>query len=267
MSDSDYKKVPAELIKQRRLYAATIAFIAVLYITASIQTNYNPLRFFFHMGSFFDFLVHGLLPPSYKLSEGLGAILAQNFGMALIPTFIGGLIAFCLCFFASYSTAPNRVSVKIVRALASFQRNLPSSVWLMVLVMAFGVGTSVGLMALTINTLGYLLRGFADVVDEVGNESMEAIDSVGAAYLPKLFQCVIPAALPGFISWLLYAIEINIMSSSIIGAVGGGGIGMVLMSHWKLFRYRTSFGIILVLAANVIAVNFISNYLREKVIK
>jgi len=132
--------------------------------------------------------------------------------------------------------------------------------------MVFGIGTTIGIMALTINTVGFLLRAFTDVVDEVGRESMEALDSVGAGFFPKLFQCVIPAAMPGFISWLLYAVEINIMSSGVIGALGGGGIGLVLTGYFKLFRYRAAFAIIITLGATIIIVNFITNYLRKKVI-
>jgi len=264
---SDYKTIPVEVKKQRRFSAAVFIMIALLYIIATIQTKFNPFVIFFHMDNFIDFLRNDLFPPSYRLSGGLGMLLLQNIGMAVISSFFGGILAFFFSFAASYTTAPNRMAIVILRGIASFQRNLPSAIWMMILVMAFGIGTTVGVLALTMNTVGYLLRGFADVLDEVGRESMEAIDSVGAGYLPKLFQCVIPAALPGFISWLLYAIEINLLSSSIIGAVGGGGIGMIMMSHWKLFRFKTSFGIILALAATVIAVNFVTNHLRKKVIR
>ena len=264
---SNYRAIPEEIKKQRRFHTALFAIIVLLYIIATVSTKFNPFVFFANMDNFFDFLRRDLLPPSYRLSGGLGILLLHNIGMAIIPTFISGIIAFCLSFAASYTTAPNKATVVIVRGAASFLRNLPSGIWMMILVMAFGIGTTIGVLALTINTLGYLLRGFADVLDEVGGESMEAIDSVGAGYLSKLFQCVIPAALPGFISWLLYAIEINILSSSIVGAVGGGGIGMIMMSHWRLFRFKTAFGIILALAATVIAVNFITNYLRKKVIR
>jgi phosphonate transport system permease protein len=132
--------------------------------------------------------------------------------------------------------------------------------------MAFGIGTAVGMIALLFNTVGFLTRMFAEVVDEVGRESMEALDSVGAGYLPKLFQCVIPASIPGFISWLLYAVEINIRASGVVGALGGGGIGLILTGYLASFRYHVAFAIILLLAATTIIVSFVANYLREKVL-
>jgi phosphonate transport system permease protein len=187
--------------------------------------------------------------------------------MSIIATFYGGLIAFCLCFFASYQTSPHSMVVKIVRAAASLQRNIPNIIWLFILVMAFGIGLAVGMLALMLNTAGFLIRAFAEVIDEAGQESMEALDSVGAGFLPKLFQCILPEAVPGFISWLLYSLEYNIRSSSIVGACGGGGIGLVMMGYIRSFRYHIGFGIILVLAATVVGVNVLTDYLRKRVLR
>jgi len=133
--------------------------------------------------------------------------------------------------------------------------------------MTFGIGLTIGFVALLFYTVGFLTRMFAEVVDEVGNESMEALDATGAGYLPKLFQCVIPAAIPGFVSWLLFSVELNIRAAGIVGAMGGGGIGMLLMGHLNSFRYRTGFAFILALAGVTIVVSYIADYLREKVLR
>ena len=132
--------------------------------------------------------------------------------------------------------------------------------------MTFGIGITVGMIALLFNTIGFLTRMFAEVVDEVGKESMEALDSVGAGYLPKLFQCVIPASIPGFISWLLYSLELNIRASGVVGALGGGGIGLMLTAYLNSFRYHIGFAIILTLAATTIVVSYVADYLRKKVL-
>jgi phosphonate transport system permease protein len=192
--------------------------------------------------------------------------LLQTIGMAFIATFLGGAASFCLCFFASYQTAPRPALVKIVRVLASVQRNVPDVIWLFIFRMSFGIGTTIGLIALLFNTTGFLTRMFAEVVDEVGRESMEALDSVGAGYLPKLFQCVIPASLPGFVSWLLYSAEINIRAAGVVGALGGGGIGLILTGYLSSFRYHIAFAVILAMAATTIAVSLVTNFLRKKVL-
>ena len=259
-------RIPDEIIKRRRLYNVIFAVIAAAFIIATIHTRFNPFEIFVKGNNFIDFAVHDLYPPNFEKAFGIWDALLQTVAMAVIATFAGGLIAFCLCFFASYQTAPRPFIVKIVRGMASLQRNIPNTIWLFIFRMSFGIGTAIGLIALLFNTVGFLTRMFAEVVDEIGKESMEALDSVGAAYLPKLFQCVIPASIPGFISWLLYAAEINIRASGVVGALGGGGIGLILTGYLASFRYHIAFAIILVLAAVTILIGMIANYLRKKVL-
>ncbi len=70
--------------------------------------------------------------------------------------------------------------------------------------------------------------------------------------------------LRGFISWFLYCIEVNLRSSTVVGMVGGGGIGLVLLSYLKGFKYNMSFTIILAIAVMVLFVDALTNYLRKE---
>ena len=79
-------------------------------------------------------------------------------------------------------------------------------------------------------------------------------------------RVIIPASLPGFLSWLLYSLEVNIRSSTLVGAVGGGGIGLVMMGYIKQFRYHSAMGVILLIAGIVILVDMLTNFLRKKVL-
>ena len=263
---TNYRIVPEYIKKQRRLYYIIISVVIVSFFIATVHTGFNPFEIFLKLDNFVDFAVNDLYPPNFSKAFGLWDALGQTISIALLATFVGGIISFCLCFFASFQTSPSSILVKTVRAMASLQRNIPNVIWFFIFRMAFGIGITIGFVALLFNTIGYLTRMFAEVVDEVGKESMEALDSVGAGYLPKLFQCVIPASIPGFVSWLLYSAEINIRSSSIVGAMGGGGIGLILNGYLSSFRYHIAFSIILVLAATTIIVGYIADYLRKKVL-
>jgi phosphonate transport system permease protein len=262
----DYRIVPDEVKKQRRLYNIVLAIVAFAFVMTTINTSFNPFVIFFNMENIFDFIFNDMIPPNFGRAIGLWESMLQTVSMAFLATFVGGIISFCLCFLASAQTSPSSIIVKIVRGMASLQRNVPTIIWLFIFRMTFGIGITIGFVALLFNTVGFLVRMFAEVVDEVGNESMEALDSTGSAYLPKLVQCVIPAAIPGFVSWLLFSIEVNIRSAGIVGAMGGGGIGMLLMGHLNAFRYRTGLAFILALAAVTIVVGYIADYLREKVL-
>ncbi|MDR2616106.1 MAG: ABC transporter permease subunit [Oscillospiraceae bacterium] len=253
------------LKRQKRFYLLFFAVLAALYLIATVRTSYNPLTLLIKSRNFIDFAVNDLFPPKIDSVIGLWEIMLQTIGLAFISTFVSGVIAFLLCFAASSQIAPGAL-VKTVRAIASLQRNIPDVIWVFILVMVFGIGTTVGIIALVLHTTGFLMRAFADVVDEVGRESMEALDSVGANLPAKLAQCVIPASVPGFVSWLLYAVELNVRAAAVVGALGGGGIGLVMMGYLKSFRYHTGFGIILVIAVTVIIVDIITSFLRKRVL-
>ena len=89
---------------------------------------------------------------------------------------------------------------------------------------------------------------------------------MGAGRLTTISQVILPACLPGFLSWLLYSLEVNIRSSTLVGAVGGGGIGLIMMGYIKQFRYQSAMGVILLIAFLVILVDLLTNYLRKKVL-
>ena len=176
------------------------------------------------------------------------------------------MISLLLAFLGANTTAPWKPLKKVVRLFASVQRNIPSMIWTFLLIMSFGIGNLVGVLALLITTCGFLIRSFIETIDEVGGESLEAMQAVGAGRLTTISQVILPACLPGFLSWLLYSLEVNIRSSTLVGAVGGGGIGLIMMGYIKQFRYQSAMGVILLIAFLVILVDLLTNYLRKKVL-
>lgn len=252
--------------KEKKKYTIALIVIFSLYLMATAFTQFNPFEFFFKMNNFWSFIFNDMIPPSYNRVTGLEEAVLQTLSMSFGASFLAGILALLLSFLGSNTTSPSPILIKIVRGLASVKRNIPSLIWAFILVMAFGIGTTVGLLALTLESTGFLVRAFIEIVDEVGNESIEALDAVGASFFQKMFQCIIPASLPGMISWLLYSLEVNIRASTIVGAVGGGGIGLVLLGYLRLFKYHTTFGVIIVVVALVLVVDFLTNFMRKKLL-
>ncbi|MFQ9935856.1 MAG: PhnE/PtxC family ABC transporter permease [Phascolarctobacterium faecium] len=94
----------------------------------------------------------------------------------------------------------------------------------------------------------------------------KGLTACGGTFWQKVCQGIVPTCSTQFIAWFLYCIELNIRASTIVGMVGGGGIGLVLFSYIKSFNYAGAAGIILVIAAMVIMVEFLTNYVRRKVL-
>jgi phosphonate transport system permease protein len=154
-----------------------------------------------------------------------------------------------------------------VRAFASALRNSPPLVWAFILVAAFGIGTVVGILSLIISTTGSLARFFIEILDETATETMEPLLAAGASMPSIITQALLPGAMPGFIAWILYCVELNIRSSTILGMVGAGGIGLLLMGYIKQFNYAAASTAILAVAVIIIGVNLLTTYLRKLIMR
>lgn len=255
--------VPAQQRKRSLIIALGIL---VLFIVASFYTGYEPVSFLLNMEQFWAFIFGDLLPPKMNSWNRVLTSLMQTFSMAMAATLISSVLALLMAFLGSNVTAPWKPLKKGIRFLASIARNIPNMIWIFILIMAFGIGNLVGMLALLISSGGFLTRSFIEVMDEVGTESLESMQAVGAGRMATITQVVIPASLPGFVSWLMYSFETNIRSSTLVGAVGGGGIGLLMTGYIKQFRYGSAMGVILLVAAVVILVDMLTNVLRKKVL-
>jgi phosphonate transport system permease protein len=89
----------------------------------------------------------------------------------------------------------------ILRFIATFLRNVPSSIWAIILLMAFWFGEFLALLVMTIGTFGFMARVFSDMIDETNSNSIEALEATGASYWQIITQAVFPETLPVAISW------------------------------------------------------------------
>lgn len=260
------KRIAVKPKEEVRKTAGIVIMIGVLFLIASISVGYKPWEFILNMENFWLFIFEDLMMP--KLSDPLTILkgILQTISMAICATMLASVISIVMAFLGSEATCPWRPLRKIIRFIASVERNIPNMIWIFILIMAFGIGNVVGMLALLIQSTGFLTRAFIETIDEIGEESLEAMKAVGAGRLTVATQVLIPACMIGVVSWILYALEINIRSSTLVGAVGGGGIGLIMMGYIKLFRYHSAMATILLVAVIVIMVDFITNFLRKKVL-
>jgi phosphonate transport system permease protein len=122
-------------------------------------------------------------------------------------------------------------------------------------------------LALIISNTGELTRFFIETLDEAAEENMEPLLSAGADMPEVVAQAILPAALPALIAWILYSVELNIRSSTILGMVGAGGIGLLLMGYIKQYNYPAASTAIIAVALIVIIVNLITNYLQKLILR
>ena len=253
--------------KEKKLQAwGIVILIIALTIWSAIGTDFTFYEVFAGTGLITKFIFLDLLPPEPAASVSLIGALLETVYMGFVAMVIGAFISLFLAFLAATTTTPHPLVQMVVRASTSILRNIPGLIWALILVAAYGIGTTVGTLSLIISSVGFLTRVFADSLEEIDPAKIEALKSSGANYFQILMQGVFPQFFPGFIAWSLYKLELNIRASTIIGMVGGGGIGFAIQKSIKLFQYKeVSMAILLVLVL-ILCTELLTRKIREKII-
>jgi len=103
----------------------------------------------------------------------------------------------------------------------------------MIFLLSFGQNVLTGLLALFIDTVGFLTRAYAEAIDETAESSVEALHASGAGWLSTVAQAVFPALMPQLTSWMLYMAETNIRDATLVGILTGTGIGFLFDLYYK----------------------------------
>jgi phosphonate transport system permease protein len=209
----------------------------------------------------------GDFKPSETVGEVLDAMFVTIF-MALLSTTIATLIAAPLSFLAASNITKRGIVGSAVYYVMRFIFNVlraydPLS---MALLFAFWLtfGPFPGAMALTVVTIASLGKLFSEAVENIDSGPMEALQSTGASPLHTVRYGVLPQVVPDFVSYIVYHWDINVRISTIIGFVGGGGIGYLLNLYINDFKWHQAGTAIWAIVIVVWAMDFLSAEVRKR---
>ncbi|MET3926284.1 phosphonate ABC transporter, permease protein PhnE [Devosia sp. 2618] len=186
--------------------------------------------------------------------------------IAIVSTIIGGTLAFCLCFFAATNLVGAGAVRWFVRRIMEVLRAFPEIVVAGLLTAVLSIGPIAAIAAVSIHTIGALGKLFFEVVENADMKPDEGLKSVGASWLDRVRYAIVPQVMPNFVSYTLLRLEINVRASTIIGAVGGGGIGEVFrLSIGRDYAAQT-YAIIILLLITIIAIDQFSSWLRRRLV-
>ncbi|MBS4018987.1 MAG: phosphonate ABC transporter, permease protein PhnE [Dechloromonas sp.] len=187
--------------------------------------------------------------------------------MAFLGTMGAFLIAFPLAFLAATNFAPNVLVRSGIRRLFDFLRGVDGLIWTIILSRAFGPGPLTGALAILTTDAGTFGKLFSEALENVDNRQIDGLRSTGANAIQRNRFGVIPQIAPVILSQLLYYLESNTRSATVVGAIVGGGIGLLLtqaiqtQKDWE----EVSYYIILTLLM-VSAMDILSGWLRQRLI-
>jgi len=187
--------------------------------------------------------------------------------MAFLGTMGAALAAFPLAFAAAHNFTPSRLVRFGSRRLFDFLRGVDGLIWTIVLSRAFGPGPLTGSLAMLLTDTGTFGKLFSEALENVDKKQIDGLRSTGANALQRVRFGVIPQVAPVIISQVLYYLESNTRSATVIGAIVGGGIGLLLtqaiqtQKDWEEVTYY----IVLTLLM-VTMMDMLSGWLRGKLI-
>ncbi len=212
----------------------------------------------------------GNLKPAKTLTDVLDAMMVTIF-MALIATTIGTILAIPLSFLAASNITRKgvvgSVVYYIVRAFLNIIRSYEPLVLATIFAMIVGFGSPfAGVIALSITTAASLGKMFSEAVESIDNGPIEAVTATGANKIQVVMYAVVPQIIPDFLSFTIYHWDINVRISTIVGFVGGGGIGYFLSQQVNTLQYSKAGVALLAIILVVWALDFLSSEVRKQLI-
>ncbi len=162
------------------------------------------------------------------------------------------------------NTSPHPALRFVVRTLLSLERAVPTFVTMLILQIAVGIGAFSTVLAIVLGTVGMFGKIFAEDLESVDIQPVEAIAAIGGSRLQQLRYGILPAARDSLISHWLYAFDINVRIAIALGVFGGGGIGFELYMSQRLLRHRDMLALVLVILVLVMATERVSDRLRRR---
>jgi phosphonate transport system permease protein len=154
----------------------------------------------------------------------------------------------------------------ITRTILNATRSIEPLVMAIVFVIWVGIGPFAGSLALALHNIAALAKLYSEQVESILPGPLEAVTATGANRLQTIVYAVVPQIVPPYISFTMYRWDINVRMSTIIGFVGGGGIGFLLQQNINLLNYRAASVQMLAIAVVVAIMDYVSSQIRERIV-
>ena len=143
-------------------------------------------------------------------------------------------------------------------------RAIEPLIWALIAVVWVGLGPFAGIIALTVHSVAALGKLYSEAIEGIDAGPIEAIQATGATRLQTIAYAVVPQMIPPFVSFSIYRWDINVRMSTVIGLVGGGGVGFILVQYIRLLDYRSAGIAVWFIAVTVAVLDYVSSEIRQR---
>jgi phosphonate transport system permease protein len=251
--------------------------IAFTFYVGWIVTEIDLAALFSRLGVT-DYLWRGFARPDFThllvqepvLADTIGGALIETIFMALMATIVGVLFAFPLSFLGARNLmdrGPVSFAVyTFMRGFFNIARSIETVIWATIIAVVVGWGSPfAGVLALAAHTIAALGKLFSEQVESIDPGPLEAMTAAGARRWQVVLYGVIPQIIPSYLAFTLYRWDINVRMSTVIGLVGGGGIGRILFYYKNDGRWSELSAVVILMVAVVWLMDYTSARVRERI--
>lgn len=205
-----------------------------------------------------------LWPPNMQASK-LALIkegMIESLQIAVLATAAGVLLSIPLGILSARNLMPAWVSW-IGRIAIVLCRTFHPVIVSILFVKAVGFGALAGILALIVSSMGFVSKLIAEAIEEINLKQVEAVRATGAGFWSTLIMGVVPQVMARFVGFAAYQLDSNLRNSTMVGIVGGGGIGATLFTAYQRFDYDVVMTILLVIIAMIMVSEIVSARVRR----
>jgi len=150
-----------------------------------------------------------------------------------------------------------------MRLFIALCRSFHQVIVAIIFVKAVGFGALAGILALTVASIGFVAKLFAEAIEEISLKQVEAVRATGASFMNVVVYAVMPQVLTRFVGFSTYQVDSNLRNSTMVGIVGAGGIGGTMFAAFQKFDYDYLLTILLAIIAMIMVSEALQNRVKK----
>ena len=258
-------------------WALFVLLLVLLTVYVGSLATQISLKVLVNRASSTGYLWKWLVTPDFRyftaqdpaLLQSIMGALIETVYMALMATAFGVILAFPLSFLGARNIMARGplgwLVYTLTRGVFNIVRSIETIVWALVFAVWVKFGPFAGVLALVVHTIAALGKLYSEQVEAIDPGPLEAIAASGARRWQVVRYGVIPQVIPSFLAFTLYRWDINVRMSTVVGLVGGGGIGRMLFYYKNEIRWREVGAVVAVIVAVVWLMDYVSGRVRERI--
>ncbi|QFQ01889.1 Phosphate-import permease protein PhnE [Corynebacterium urogenitale] len=264
-STSDATRItpPWNLDRIRRF--ATGILIGVLILASIAKVDIEPGTVASGLGQLPESMALFFPPSDGGIAESIMEDILVTMQIALAATFLGAILAVPIGVLAARNVVPNPAVHNFFRIVIVVVRGIPELILAIIFVVVTGLGGIAGTLALALGAVGLLSKLIADSLEETDVRVQEAIRAAGATEAQVFLSATIRQAAPAFVAHIMYLLDTNFRSATLLGVVGAGGIGFQLLNAARVNQFDVVTHILILMLLVVLVIEALSMWMRKAI--